>query len=77
MLKDLVIASVAALLGGLAVAAIVAVISIPQASHVTARYSWIDVPNPTGLLEYRDREKAKDYLSKLPSPSRIPSFFDI
>jgi hypothetical protein len=70
MLKDLIIGSVAALLGGLAVAGILAFISARQESHVAVRYSWIYLANPADLHDPRDRDKAKDSLNKLPPPVR-------
>jgi hypothetical protein len=70
MLKDLIIGSVAALLGGLAVAGILAFITAPQQSHAAVRYSWIYLPNPADLRDQRDRDKAKDCLSKVPPQVR-------
>lgn len=73
MLRELLIPTVAAVLGSLLTAAIIGLINAPETPRITATYNRVEIPNPVNYFWLRD-DKAKDFLSKLPSSIPIAVF---
>jgi hypothetical protein len=73
MFKGIMIGTVSTLLSSLVVAIFISIFNTPRTSHATASYDWIDIPNPTGLIDLHDRNKFKEIFNNQMSFTDSPS----
>jgi hypothetical protein len=59
MIRELLIATAAAVVGGLVMAGVVGYLNAPQSAQATASSDWIDVPNPVYPTDISVFVKAK------------------